>query len=416
MTRTKKGNETGWRRCSQLFCLMIVFGLFMISCTSPSSAGRQVTRPPETIQVENTPAVTQTAIEVTYMPASTPTTEPVEETSLPFIQIDELMNELVNQAPLAGIALGVQYKEASYTQGYGLADIAGGTPVTAQTVFKIASLTKAITAAAILHLSEEGRVSLDDPISSFIPETPTIAKDIRVRHLLNHTSGLPDWSIDKAPEVLPENFTTAQAVEYYFSTVLQLEFGPGEAWSYSNIGYFLLGAIIENVSGMTYAEYFQVNFFEPLALHSFQECSPQLDALAVGYHFQNKQFEIALPSDPRLAGAAAGLCSHVADLLTWQIALTHAKVIPSELWVQMITPIQLSDGRFLDYGFGVSVQETAQGSALMHEGATAGFNSFFIYYPQQDLNIVLLTNTDGPFDSHLRAMSYLVAEKVLQTP
>jgi D-alanyl-D-alanine carboxypeptidase len=234
--------------------------------------------------------------------------------------------------------------------------------------------------------------------------------------LLNHTSGLPDWSIDKAPAALPENFTTARAVEYYFSTVLQLEFELGEAWSYSNIGYFLLGAIIENISGMTYGEYFQANFFEPLALHSFQECSPQLDTLAVGYHLENKQFEIAPPSDPRLAGAAAGLCSDVADLLTWQIALTHAKVIPSELWVQMITPVQLSDGRFLDYGFGVSVQETAQGSALMHEGATAGFNSFFIYYPQQDLNIILLTNTDGPFDSHLRAMSYLIAEKVLQTP
>ena len=411
-----KNQEKRWFKCSTLYSLMIALGLMMTSCTSPSSAGRQVTRPPKTIEAEITPAVTQTVIEVTHTPASTPTTEPVEETSLPFIEIDELMNELVNQAPLAGIALGVQYKEASYTQGYGLADIAGGAPVTAQTVFKIASLTKAITAAAILRLSEEGRISLDDPISSFIPETPTIAKEIRVRHLLNHTSGLPDWSINKAPEALPENFTTAQAVEYYFSTVLQLEFEPGEAWSYSNIGYFLLGAIIENVSGMRYAEYFQANFFEPLALHSFKECSPQVDALAVGYHLENKQFEIAPSSDLRLAGAAAGLCGHVADLLTWQIALTHAKVIPSELWVQMITPDQLSDGRFLDYGFGVSVQETAQGSAIMHEGATAGFNSFFIYYPQHDLNIVLLTNTDGPFDSHLRAMSYLVAEKVLQTP
>lgn len=411
-----KNQEKRWFKCSTLYSLTIAFGLLMASCMSPSSLGRQVTRPPEPIPAENTPAFTQPVIEVTHTPASTPTTESLEETNLPFIEIDDLMNELVNQAPLAGIALGIQYKDASYTQGYGLADIASGAPVTAQTVFKIASLTKAITAAAILRLSEEGRISLDDPISSFIPETPTLAQEIRLRHLLNHTSGLPDWSIDKAPEVLPENFTTAQAVEYYFSTVLQLEFGPGEAWSYSNIGYFLLGAIIENVSGMTYDQYFQANFFEPLALHSFQECSPQVDVLAVGYHFQNQQFEIAPPSDLRLAGAAAGLCSHVADLLKWQVALTHAKVIPSELWAQMITPVQLLDGRILDYGFGVSVQETAQGSALMHEGATAGFNSFFIYYPQQDLNIVLLTNTDGPFDSHLRAMSYLVAEKVLQTP
>ncbi|HEY3476563.1 MAG TPA: serine hydrolase domain-containing protein [Anaerolineales bacterium] len=363
------------------------------------------------------PTPIQTAepiVEVPSAPALTPTPEVLEgEAILPTDDIDVLMSKVVEQAPLAGIALGIQFGDNLYTQSYGLADIAAGTPVTSQTVFKMASITKAVTAAAILRLSDEGKLSLDDPISRFLPGTPELAGNVRVRHLLNHTSGLPDWSIDAAQESLPENFTTVEAVDYYFSTVEKLDFEPGASWSYNNLGYFLLGAIIEQVSGMRYDEYFQTTFFEPLALDSLNECPSSSDLLATGYHAANEEFELARPSNLELGGAAGALCSNVGDLLRWQVALTHGRVLRPELWERMITPERLSTGRLLDYGFGVSVQQGDHGLAIMHEGATAGFNSFFIYYPEHDLNIVLLTNTDG-FDSHLRAISSLVASKLLR--
>jgi CubicO group peptidase (beta-lactamase class C family) len=396
MTRIVKGNHLVPRAGLALIHFLAVMGLLLTACAAP------------------TPGPTaETVIEVTSMPAPPPTRGVPEKASLPTDEIDRLMNRVVEQAPLAGIALGIQSANDAYTQAYGLADIPAGTAVTTQTVFQIASLTKAVTAAAILRLSDEGKLGLDDPISRFLPGVPEPARDIRVRHLLNHTSGLPDPSIDAAEESLPEDFSTAQAVEQYFSTVEELDFEPGESWSYNNVGYFLLGAIIEQVSGMQYDEYFERTFFEPLGLHSISECPSQSGLLATGYHAANAEFEMARPSNLRLAGAAGALCSNVGDLLRWQEALTHGEVLRPELWEKMITPEELANGRLLDYGFGVSVQQGEHGPAIMHEGATAGFNSFFIYYPELDLNIVLLTNTDG-FDSHLRAISSLVASKLLR--
>jgi CubicO group peptidase (beta-lactamase class C family) len=387
-----KGNTIGWRVGSTVFKLGLVLGLLATSCTSATSTPT----PPLTVDLTDTPS-----------PTFTP--EPTPETKIPAAEIDALMYKLVEQTPLAGIALGVQYKGIVYEQGYGLADIASREPVTKQTVFKIASLTKAVTAAAILKLEAEGQLSLNDSISKFFPGVPESAKTIQVRHLLNHTSGLPDVSIDEAQAALPETFTTAQAVEYYFKTIEPLGSEPGQIWSYNNAGYFLLGAIIENITGMPYDQYFKTKFFELLELTSVSECPPQSELLAVGHHALNGGFEVANPSNLRLAGAAGALCSNIGDLLRWQVALTHDR---PELWNQMITPETLPDGRLLDYGYGVSVQNGDQGPMMMHDGATAGFNSFFIYYPEQDLNIVLLTNTDG-FDSHLRAFATLVASKIL---
>ena len=173
--------------------------------------------------------------------------------------------------------------------------------------------------------------------------------------------------------------------------------------------------MIENVSGMAYDEYLKVNFFGPLELHSIGECTSETDLLATGHHAIDKQFEIANPSNLKLGGAAAALCGNVGDLLRWQVALTEGRVIRLESWERMITPEKLSDGQPLDYGFGVSVQQSGNGSALMHEGATAGFNSFFIYYPEQDLNIILLSNTDG-FDPSLWSIASLIASILLGTP
>jgi D-alanyl-D-alanine carboxypeptidase len=400
-----KNSRRNWFTYSAAANLIIVLGLFTTSCTPSSSMNGQHTQTPEplkTLIVTQTPAITLT-----------PEISPSEAARIPSTEIDALMGKLVDQTPLAGIAIGVHFKDEFYERGYGLAELSSREPVTTQTVFKIASLTKAMTAAAILRLGDEGKLSLDDPISRFIPGTPDVAKNILVRHLLNHTSGLPDWSIDTAQETLPENFTAAQAVEYYFSSMQKLDFEPGKVWAYTNIGYFLLGAIVEDVSGMPYQEYLRTTFFEPLELPSFSACDSQIETLAVGYHSVNKQFEVAHPSNLKLLGAAGGLCSNIADLLKWQVALTHAKVITPELWNRMSTPDTLSDGSPLDYGFGVSVKTGEHGQAIMHDGATAGFNSFFVYFPEHDLNIVLLTNTDG-FDSHLRAFAFLVASKLLR--
>jgi CubicO group peptidase (beta-lactamase class C family) len=389
------------RRCDPKSCallnLLVVCSLMVMSCT-PALSSEQVTQTPEPIEVTPTAPVT-------------PTSEIAEESKISSAEIDARMNKLVGYAPLAGIAVGIHYKGGFYEQGYGLADVESRKPVTAQTVFKIASLTKSFTAAAILRLSEEGKLRLDDPISRFLPGTPEFAKNIQVQHLLNHTSGLPDWSIDTAQEALPDPFTTAQAIEYYFSAVQSLEFEPGEKSGYNNAGYFLLGAIIENVSGMTYDKYFKSTFFEPLGLHSSTACDSGPDLF--GYHSVNKRLETAHPSNLKLLGAAGALCGTVGDLLKWMDALAHGKVIRPETWEQMIAPTKLLDGQVVNYGFGLAIEADSKGLEISHDGVTAGFNSFFAYYPEQELSIVLLTNTDG-FDPPLRGIASSLTSLLLQ--
>jgi D-alanyl-D-alanine carboxypeptidase len=382
---------------SRLINLLILYSLFATSCTPP----------PTSIQATQTPEIVQ----ITGTPANTPTPKATEESKLPAAEIDTRMAKLVDRVPLAGLAIGIQYKGESYAQGYGFADVENGKPATAQTVFKIASLTKSFTAAAILRLSEEGKLHLDDPISHFLPGTPELAKDVQVRHLLNHTSGLPDMSIDAAQAALPDPFTTAQAIEYYFSTFQALEFEPGETENYNNTGYFLLGVIIERVSGMPYEQYFRRTFFEPLQLSSLSECSSQSDV--VGYHSIDKQLEAARPSNLKLLGAAGALCGTVGDLLKWLDALTQGKVVRPETWEQMITPTKLSGGQVVNYGFGLMIEENSQGPEITHDGATAGFNSYFAYYPEHDLSIVLLSNTDG-FDPPLRGIASSLALDLLR--
>jgi D-alanyl-D-alanine carboxypeptidase len=377
--------------------LILLCSLFATSCM-PSRTSVQATQTPEIIYITDTPA-------------SSPTLEVTQESKLPAAEIDARMAKLVDFVPLAGLAIAIQYKGEIYEQGYGFADVQNEKPVTAQTVFKIASLTKSFTAAAILRLHEEGKLRLDDRISRFLPGAPDLAEDVQVQHLLNHTSGVPDWSMDAAQEALPEAFTTEEAVKYYFSTVQSLEFESGTASSYNNAGYFLLGAIIEKASGMTYSEYLTGTFFEPLGLNSSGECSPQADLL--GYHSVNKQLEEARPSNLKLLGAAGGLCSNVGDLLKWLDALRHGKAIQPATWEQMIKQTELSDGQAVEYGFGLVVEEDTLGPEISHDGVTAGFNSFFIYYPEHELSIVLLTNTDG-FDPAMRGVASSLAADLLR--
>jgi CubicO group peptidase (beta-lactamase class C family) len=389
------------RRCktkySALFHLLIVLNLFVASCT-PSPSIVQVPQTPEATKVTNTPTIP-------------PTSEISEKPGIPSAEIDDRMDKLVDNVPLAGIAIGIHYKDEFYEQGYGLADVESETPVTAQTVFKIASLTKSFTAAAILRLSEEGKLRLDDPISRFLPGTPEVAQNIQVQHLLNHTSGLPDWSMDAAQAALPDPFTTTQAVEYYFSTFQTLESEPGEISSYNNAGYFLLGAIIEHASGMPYDKYFEATFFAPLGLNSSAECGAQSDL--PGYHSIDKQLEAARPSNLRLLGGAGALCSTVGDLLKWLDALAHGKTIRTETWEQMIAPTKLSDGQVVNYGFGLAIESDSKGPEISHDGVTAGFSSYFAYYPEHELSIVLLTNTDG-FDPPLRAIATSLVSDLLR--
>lgn len=382
---------------SMLFHLIILCSLLVMSCT-PSPTSTPATQTPEVVPTTDTPAITST-LEVT------------EEAKLPSAEIDARLTKLVDFIPLAGVAIGIQYKGETYQQGYGLSDRENGKPVTAQTVFKIASLTKSFTAAAILRLNEEGKLSLEDPISRFLQGVPEMAKDVEVQHLLNHTSGLPEWSIDDAQAALPDPFTTAQAVEYYFGTIPALEFEPGETSSYNNIGYFLLGAIIEQVSGITYEEYLRITFFEPLELDATTECNSQSEL--PGYHSINKRLDAANPSNLKLMGGAGALCSNVGDLLKWLDALAHGKVIQPETWHQMIAPTKLSGGQVVYYGFGLVAEESSYGREITHDGATAGFNSFFAYYPKHELSIVLLSNTDG-FDPPLRGIASSLVSDLLR--
>ena len=286
---------------------------------------------------------------------------------------------------------------------YGLADREKGTAPTEQTIYPIGSLSKQFTAAAIMKLVEEGRVRLDEPVTTYLPEyRAKQTKVLRIQHLLQQTSGIPEW--DGLPELRdidtgdPSRFTLTRMTEV-LGNQLQL-YQPGDWWSYSNSNYTLLAAVIERVSGMTYEQYLNKNLFVPLRLSSTGVCKPdELPPIgsqyAIGYETSGKSFKLRplLANTARALTGSGGLCANAVDLASWMRALVDGKAVSAESFHAMTTPAAVQSGFTPPYGFGLSVVPLAGQPTVWHTGVTAGYTSVLVYFPKQDLIIAALTNS-----------------------
>ncbi|HWB05493.1 MAG TPA: serine hydrolase [Verrucomicrobiales bacterium] len=295
---------------------------------------------------------------------------------------------------LPGVAVLVARDgKVAFQGGFGMADVDRKTPVTVETKFRIGSVTKQFTAAAILKLAEEGKLSLTDPLKKFFPDFPG-AGGITLHQLLTHTSGIHSYT--SKPEFIgrvTKPIEPGKLIEWFQND--PLDFAPGAGFLYNNSAYFLTGELVAKVSGKSYAAFLAETFFEPLGMKNtgvYVNASPPA-GMATGYSVTDKKAAAALDWDMSWAGGAGALYSTVGDMLRWSEALFGGKILKEASYKEMITPVKLAEGvDGMVYGCGLLLSEVRRLPAIGHGGGLNGWSSDLIYFPQQHCTIVALSN------------------------
>jgi CubicO group peptidase (beta-lactamase class C family) len=284
-----------------------------------------------------------------------------------------------------------------HAAGYGLANIEWNVPIGADTVFRIASITKQFTAAAIMRLVDQGRLAVDDPIERLLPDYPVNGRPITVRHLLDHTSGIKSYTSlpHFAGELMRKDMSLGELIGVFKD--LEPDFAPGERFLYNNSGYVLLGAIIEACSGKDYARFMADELFAPLGMEATRYLldEPIVARRASGYSEPPTGLRNAATMSMSLPHAAGALGSTVGDLLTWDRALRGGEVVSPESYAAMKTPGRLNDGSSTSYGFGLRTSTYRGRPAIGHSGGINGFSTNITHWPDADLTVVVLANSNG---------------------
>lgn len=333
-------------------------------------------------------------------------------------KLDAAARAMVDSKQGAGVALGViRGERLVFNRAYGSANVELGVPVTAHTNFRLASLTKQFTAAAVLLLAERKKLSVDDKLSQYYAEFPR-GNEITLRHLLQHTSGIRDY-VEKLGTLPPSEWTHEKMAQRI--ATLGFNFETGTAWSYSNSNYFLLGQIIERVSGQSYGQFLDANLFAPLgmtetAVDSEAEVVP---LRAAGYHISKEApsgFSNANYIPMSMVYAAGATRSTVSDLAKWQIGFFGGKVLSPDSFKLMMKEGRLNDGRpgsaaiwrpegqkprppmpgFADpmgYTMGLHTGALDDHRFIGHEGGIFGFSTIIERYVDDDFTLIVLANT-----------------------
>jgi CubicO group peptidase (beta-lactamase class C family) len=286
-----------------------------------------------------------------------------------------------------------------YAAGRGLADVQARRPITPDTVFRLGSITKQFTAATILQLVQEGKISLDDPLSRFFPDFPQPGASATVRQLLNHTSGvvsytgIPGWMVE-ANTGRP--YTTAEMIALFRD--LPPPTKPGEQWAYNNSGYVLLGAIIEAATGRPWHQAVEERIARPLQLRTIGYGVDREGgaAMAKGYTAANGQVQPAQRIHMSVPHGAGALVGTIRDLATWAHALHHGRVVNRATYRAMTVPTALPGGRSEPYGFGIGFGSVRGRNTIGHNGGIFGFSTESLYIPSDDLFVAVFANSDEP--------------------
>jgi D-alanyl-D-alanine carboxypeptidase len=285
-----------------------------------------------------------------------------------------------------------------FRQGYGLADRDSSAAITSGMPFRIGSVTKPLTATAIFRLADEGKLSLEDEVGRFFPDYPAHGRRVTIAQLLAHSTGIPSYSDGVIePSVFAIDKTVAEIMDEF--TKEPLRFEPGEALAYSNSNYFLLGAIIEKVSGKRYADAMAERIFEPLGMHTTAYEGFERDGRkrVEGYvRGRNKPFEKAPVISMTQPFAAGALVSSVEDLAKWGEAIDRKQLLSADSWKRMFRPFVLRDGRVTSMAHGWSIdRRTFERDVYFHAGGIDGFQAFVMWAPQDRIFIAVLVNDAG---------------------
>jgi len=294
-------------------------------------------------------------------------------------------------------AIVVENGEVLFAGASGSADLEHDVPLTAESVFRLGSITKQFTAVALLMLEEQGKLSLDDPIIKYLPDYPTHGHEITIRHLLTHTSGI--FSYTAIPGYMDQkirnDLTTDELIEVFRAQ--PMDFAPGERFSYSNSGYVLAGAIIEKVSGQSYAEFIQEHIFGPLGMtHSYYgSASRIIPNRARGYMTNDDGYAHAPYLSMTQPHAAGSLLSTVGDLARWDAALYTDALLTEESRESLYTPFTFNNGEKSEYALGFIIGEFRGAESISHGGGINGFVTHAIRLPEQRVYVAVLSNSVG---------------------
>ncbi|MCY7279931.1 MAG: beta-lactamase family protein, partial [Sphingomonas bacterium] len=286
-----------------------------------------------------------------------------------------------------------------YTAGRGLADVERKVPITAATHFRLGSITKQFAAAAVLRLAEQGKLSLDDPLSKFLPAYPAPGASATVRQLLNHTSGvmpytnIPGWMVEGNTG---KAYTTKQLVAVFKDIPSPSK--PGEKWDYNNSGYVLLGAIIEKVTGVSWDRAVGDLVTGPLKLATIRSGigADGTPGMAIGYTDTDGKIGLAQKIDMSVPHAAGALVGTVGDLADWGNALHNGKLLAPASYVAMTGTTTTADGKTQPYGYGVQSGDVRGRKEIGHGGGIFGFSTDSIYLPKEKIFVAVFANSDSP--------------------
>jgi CubicO group peptidase (beta-lactamase class C family) len=316
-------------------------------------------------------------------------------------RVDDYVREQMRLRHVPGLALAVvRDGRVIKESGYGLASVELDVPVSSSTVFEIGSISKQITATAVMMLVEAGKLSVDDPISKYIAESPANWRGVSVRHLLTHTSGIKNYNGLPGFE-LREHLKRAELVKRIGA--YPQSFAPGEAHSYGNINYSLLGHVIEQVSGQSYWRFISERIFKPLGMTATRDRDPHdvIKNRAQGYEWQDGQL-VGRDYDLTDVFSAGAIVSTVQDLEKWEAGFRTGQLLKPSSIEQMWTPARLNSGVTYPYGFGWRI-ETLRGHPVRgHGGQTSGFSASIALYPEDRTTVIVLCNIGtGGVASHI---------------
>jgi CubicO group peptidase (beta-lactamase class C family) len=307
-------------------------------------------------------------------------------------QMQLYLQTLEENETFSGTVLLAEGDKVLISEGFGEAVIEYGIPNTPETRFRIGSITKQFTAMAVMQLVEAGKLDLEKKLIDYLPDYPAVQSEkVTIHQLLNHTSGIPSYtgmeeimkcrgSLEEAPEDFIKNFWDKE-----------LEFEPGAEFRYNNSAYYLLGIIIEKVSGMPYDEYLDKNIFGPLGMKNsgFEHYRSVIPNMAHGYAAMGKYAERSGNIVADIAGAAGALYSTTGDLLIWHRALMDKKLVSEASYEKMFTPY------LSDYGYGWGIEEHAGTTVYRHSGGIDGFRTMGILLPEKKISAIVLSNLES---------------------
>ncbi|AXG70187.1 penicillin-binding protein 4* [Kordia sp. SMS9] len=330
-------------------------------------------------------------------------------------QIDQLMSDQYKKEASGATILVAKDGKVIFRKAYGKANLELDIDMIPENIFEIGSITKQFTAVGILMLLEEGKLSLEDEITKYIPDYPTQDTKITIHHLLTHTSGIKSYtSMDSLREYARKDISPTELIDAFKNE--PMDFKPGEQFRYNNSGYALLGYIIEKITGKTYEEFVQKRIFDKVKMKNsyYGSKSKLIKNRAYGYQERKNGYVNADYISMKVPYAAGSLMSTVDDLYKWNTAIRNHKLISKESTKKAFTNYKIDNGNNISYGYGWFMARIQDVPVIEHGGGIFGYTSQGMYVPSENVYVIILTNCDciSPTDIAYKIAAVTIGKSV----